>query len=172
MPEPIITKTCRTCKEIKPISEFPKRKDSIDGYRNDCKKCQAIIFKAYKLANADEIKAYQKSYSKSERGKSVHRRAHLRYWTTDTGKASQRKNAANQRIKRPYAIKAMNAVNHAIAAGKIPRADSLKCKCGEQAKEYHHPSYAKKHWLDVIPKCRQCHVDIHKDTPSSVCSLA
>jgi len=32
-------KLCVTCKAKKPLSEFYKRKDSPDGYRNDCKAC-------------------------------------------------------------------------------------------------------------------------------------
>lgn len=32
-------KTCKTCGETKDILEFYRRKDSPDGWRNDCKKC-------------------------------------------------------------------------------------------------------------------------------------
>lgn len=34
-------KLCVTCKAQKPLSEFYKRKDSPDGYRNDCKVCRS-----------------------------------------------------------------------------------------------------------------------------------
>lgn len=34
-------KLCATCKAEKPLSEFYKRKDSPDGYRNDCKVCRS-----------------------------------------------------------------------------------------------------------------------------------
>jgi hypothetical protein len=34
-------KLCVTCKAEKPLSEFYKRKDSPDGYRNDCKVCRS-----------------------------------------------------------------------------------------------------------------------------------
>jgi hypothetical protein len=40
-------KTCVTCLNLKPLSDFYKRKDSPDGYRNDCKDCR----KARSLAN-------------------------------------------------------------------------------------------------------------------------
>jgi len=33
-------KICVTCQNTKPLSEFYKRKDSPDGYRNDCKDCR------------------------------------------------------------------------------------------------------------------------------------
>jgi hypothetical protein len=35
-------KLCVTCKAQKPLSEFYKRKDSPDGYRNDCKVCRSL----------------------------------------------------------------------------------------------------------------------------------
>ena len=34
-------KLCVSCKAQKPLSEFYKRKDSPDGYRNDCKVCRS-----------------------------------------------------------------------------------------------------------------------------------
>jgi hypothetical protein len=34
-------KLCVACKAQKPLSEFYKRKDSPDGYRNDCKVCRS-----------------------------------------------------------------------------------------------------------------------------------
>jgi hypothetical protein len=35
-------KLCVTCKAEKSLSEFYKRKDSPDGYRNDCKDCRQV----------------------------------------------------------------------------------------------------------------------------------
>ena len=35
-------KRCYKCDEIKSLSEFPKRKDSLDGHRNICRKCHYI----------------------------------------------------------------------------------------------------------------------------------
>ena len=36
-------KLCVTCKAEKSLSEFYKRKDSPDGYRNDCKDCRKLV---------------------------------------------------------------------------------------------------------------------------------
>lgn len=33
-------KRCCTCDDLKPLSEFHNRKESIDGHRNDCKECR------------------------------------------------------------------------------------------------------------------------------------
>ena len=35
-------KTCNTCKETKPYSEFSTKKESKDGYRHACKDCRKI----------------------------------------------------------------------------------------------------------------------------------
>lgn len=32
-------KICKKCGTEKPLSEFYKRKSTLDGYRNQCKKC-------------------------------------------------------------------------------------------------------------------------------------
>jgi len=37
-------KVCKSCDVTKEISEFQKRKDSKDGYRNDCKLCRKNIY--------------------------------------------------------------------------------------------------------------------------------
>lgn len=34
------TKTCNKCKERKPIEEFHINRSSLDGLRNDCKRCR------------------------------------------------------------------------------------------------------------------------------------
>ena len=51
-------KLCVSCKAEKPLSEFYKRKDSPDGYRNDCKVCRSArsIKKYYENHEAGKIK--------------------------------------------------------------------------------------------------------------------
>jgi hypothetical protein len=58
-------KLCVTCKAQKPLSEFYKRKDSPDGYRNDCKSCH----------KANSLKKY---YENHEAGKARLRAAHAK----------------------------------------------------------------------------------------------
>lgn len=54
--------------------------------------------------------------------------------------------------------RAQEVVSEAIKAGKLPPARECSCViCGETAKEYHHWSYQREHWLDVIPLCVTCH---------------
>lgn len=53
-------KTCRTCKELKPKSSeyFHIRKDSTDGFRNDCKECRNKKERMYRKENKDKIQRY------------------------------------------------------------------------------------------------------------------
>jgi len=50
------------CNEIKPLSEFGKRKDSPDGYRNQCKDCRKKYEKQWMDENKEYIKKYKKQY--------------------------------------------------------------------------------------------------------------
>lgn len=51
----------------------------------------------------------------------------------------------------------------AIKEGKIPKASSLICRCGNPAKEYHHHNgYSAGKELDVVPLCRTCHGQEHR----------
>jgi hypothetical protein len=54
-------KTCNKCNEIKSFNEFYIRVDSVDGYRNDCKKCNAQCSKTYAQNNKESTKEYKNS---------------------------------------------------------------------------------------------------------------
>lgn len=55
-------KICSTCGKEKNINEFPERKDSPDGRRNDCKECKRISDKNYALNNKEKIRNNKKLY--------------------------------------------------------------------------------------------------------------
>jgi hypothetical protein len=60
-------KLCASCKAKKSLSEFYKRKDSPDGYRNDCKDCR----KASSLKNHYENQEQRKARFKADHAKRV-----------------------------------------------------------------------------------------------------
>jgi hypothetical protein len=65
--------------------------------------------------------------------------------------------------------KARQAVNGEVQAGRLPRIRTQKCACGSMAMFYHHhKGYDKKHWLDVIPVCGECHSAEHMPHNSSL----
>lgn len=145
----IITKRCTKCKQIKPLSEFHKNCRAKDGHQVGCKVC-----------NCKQMREYRQT----ERGRESHRIESAIYGQTEKGKATQCRAKKRDYLRYPKKMKARNAIVHAVAAGKLPSAKTLKCVyCGKEAKQYHHwKDYEPEHWFDIVPVCRKCHRDIHK----------
>jgi len=59
----MLYKKCRICDEMKEVTEFHKKKGSLDGVRNECKECVKDIQKKYK--EAPGFKEKQKDYDKN-----------------------------------------------------------------------------------------------------------
>lgn len=155
MSEPIQTKKCPQCKQIKPFSEFYKSKK--DGLTSYCKSCKKIYQQNYR--KTEKGKLAQKRYQQTEKGKITYRKGVAKYLKTPKGKAIRESfNARN-----PNYRKAKNAINNAIRDGKLPRAKTLLCHyCPKPAQQYHHwHGYEPEHWLDVVPACRKCHTNEH-----------
>jgi hypothetical protein len=55
-------KICSICGNEKPVEEFYKRKDSKDGYRNDCIECHLEKKKIYSKENSQSKRDYMKMY--------------------------------------------------------------------------------------------------------------
>lgn len=58
------TKVCIKCNEEKIVSKFYKRKNSVDGYRNDCKSCMND-----RVINSTNIKQNKKNYYENNKEK-------------------------------------------------------------------------------------------------------
>jgi len=58
------TKVCIKCNEEKIVSKFYKRKNSVDGYRNDCKSCMND-----RVINSPNIKQNKKNYYENNKEK-------------------------------------------------------------------------------------------------------
>lgn len=58
----VATKVCTKCKVEKEVKYFPLRKDSPDGYRNDCKACKKMTDRSYYLNNPEEVKKRAKAW--------------------------------------------------------------------------------------------------------------
>jgi len=156
MSEQIITKQCTKCKEVKPFSKFNICTNNPFGYQAYCKVCQ---------------KQYSKQHLQTERGRELHRQNSARRRCSLKGQEYHRKynRSKNARqsyksycIQNPEKRKAKDAVNNAILRNGMPPASNYKCNCGEQAKQYHHPSYAPINWFKVIPLCINCHKKRHR----------
>jgi hypothetical protein len=62
-------KICRVCKETKDFSLFPKREDSKDGYKSECKQCGLKRLENWRKQNLEKAKESQKKYVKENREK-------------------------------------------------------------------------------------------------------
>jgi hypothetical protein len=60
-------KKCNKCNVVKGVSEFGKRKDSKDGFRNDCKLCVKELQKGYRIDNEEKQVKYMKVYYKANK---------------------------------------------------------------------------------------------------------
>ena len=60
---------CGTCKIVKPIDCFPRRKDTELGVRKNCKDCRNSYNHEYYKENSETLKKYQYEYSKNNREK-------------------------------------------------------------------------------------------------------
>ena len=127
MSKPIQTKTCRVCKETKPISEFYKNKHCKDGYLNDCKACQNEAIGKYR---------------KTEKGKIVNRRGQKRFKTRYPNyvKAS---NTINNAIQSGKLVRPNTRLCH-------------YCPNPAQEYHHWH-GYEKAQSFDVVPVCISCH---------------
>ena len=161
MPEPIITKQCSKCKEIRHLNEFSKDKYRKDGHTCQCKICRISYAQSQKGKLATR-KASQKYY-RSIKGMAYHKQ----YRQTDSYKESVSKSIQNIKRKHPRFTIALNAVAYAIETNRLPKMSSLICcNCEMQAKHYHHiAGYDKENQLNVIPLCIKCHRKAHEIIP-------
>jgi hypothetical protein len=60
-------KICTKCKELKDLSEFYKRKNSINDYRKECKECILIKRKQYQIDNKEKITKRKRQYQISNK---------------------------------------------------------------------------------------------------------
>ena len=58
----MVNKVCIKCVIEKPLIDFTKRKTSLDGYRNECKKCTNELTKQYRKKNPEKRKDSDKKY--------------------------------------------------------------------------------------------------------------
>ena len=145
-------KVCRSCGQIKEISEFYKHPKMADGHLNKCKECQKANSREARSKNIERYREHdrnrsnlphrieaRKQYQKSERGKEAHSRA-SRLWA---------KQHPNRRA-------AHHILSSALRDGKVIE---LPCFiCGKKA-HAHHPDYDRP--LDVIWLCPLHHKEAH-----------
>lgn len=164
MSEQIITKRCSKCKEFKPFNNFYKQKSHKDGYTSWCKICKNKVVKKYR--NSEHGNTVRTKYEQSEQFKTAIAKAYERYNHSEKGLRRRRRASKNYRLKYPEREKAYHAVNNAIKLKKLQSACNFICHyCDNIANHWHHwHGYAPKHYFDIFPVCRKCHILLHKET--------
>lgn len=143
---PIIPqKRCTQCKEFYPKTSqyFGKHSMGKDGLRAACKGCTNKSNAQYKHTEAGKL-------------------AELRYINGEAGRKTRDRALSKYSAKNPHKRHAKREVLNATRRGELTPISKCICQvCGSQAREYHHWSYEREHWLDVIPLCIPCHKKEH-----------
>ena len=153
MAEPMITKQCSKCKQVKPIDYFYKDITRKDGHENSCKSC------TYLDHQTPEYKKQQAKYSKTQKGKD----SQTRYKQSEKSRVQACIRGKKYSTLHPEIRAVQVAVYRAVKSGRLPDPTKLVCiYCGNKAKQYHHPNgYDNEHRFDVVPTCCRCHIYIH-----------
>ncbi len=163
-------KRCTKCGEEKPATTeyFHKRNSAPIGLKSRCKACCKLDYdperrsqkgREYYQTHREEVKLKsRKHYYSNHEGRRKQRQIYYQ-----NNKEKFHRNPAEYRQLHLAQVRANTAVANAVARGKIPAVDTLVCAdCGNQARHYHHWSYAPEHRLDVTPLCTSCHGKRHR----------
>ena len=149
-------KKCTRCGVQKPKSEFYKEKRGRDGLRSRCKQCHAEMGRIY--SQTDAGRAATRRSNQSEKGHARSRR----HRQTEKGRQTSKRTSLMYYKRHPERRQAKQKVSDSVRAGKMPRVSTLTCdECGKFAEHYHHESYEREHWMDVMPLCNSCHLARH-----------
>ncbi len=186
MSEPIVTKRCSKCKEIKGVSKFAPRCDRPSGLQSWCKQCQKehnhkpevaenIRNKSNARHRQPKHKKHRRQYQKSakyktwledyrERTRDGFNERQRRYNKQRTKNGKNRTRAKRYARENPEKVHCHWAVKYAVKSGKLKKAKEYKCfYCDKQAEQRHHwHGYDNIHRLDVIPLCSKCQKSVHR----------
>ena len=143
----VLSKSCKKCLGVLPLSAYYTDKGNLDGHRGTCKSCARLATLAWRAARPG-----YKSPCLST----------AEYWKRQ---ATRRRSTRNHlqdlavsrrwRKKNPAAYRAHITLNNAIRAGKVIKPSECT-SCGRSAVlDGHHGDYAKP--FEVRWLCRLCH---------------
>jgi hypothetical protein len=173
------SRLCRKCGTVKPITEFHRDSHQSSGYSFRCKACKLAYQHKRWFAlkdNTEAIEKRRKHQREVEREKKQDetyreriRQNNDRYRTKpekhqmilERGRSEEVREKARVDLSR---LRAREFVHNEVRAGRIPPIKTQLCTdCGKQASQYHHNSYEREHWADVIPLCYRCHGKRHRE---------
>lgn len=139
-----ISKVCFKCGQEKPLSDYYKHPQTVDGHFNKCKACSKKDTKV----RADE-KMKDPSFVESERKRHRDKYHKLNYKDAHKPAAEQKKE-----IMRRYAERFPEMILARSSANKLPKL--------EKGMERHHWSYNEEHYKDVIILDIASHNTLHR----------
>lgn len=129
-------KACFKCGIVQPLEKFYVHPRMADGHLNKCKKCTKSDAAKVRSNRIDHYRAYDRA----------------------RGNRSTLDKLHSYRSRNPEKYAAHGAVNNALKAGVLVRADCMIC--GREDSHAHHDNYDKP--LDVVWLCPVHHFERHK----------
>ena len=134
-----MTRTCNTCRAVKPLQDFVKDPTRPAGRKNICRPCDAVRCRNYYARTAGERRRWARDYSHS-------------HWR-----------AKKQKVLGTKRYIAEDLLRKAVKSGK--KIKPSKCEgCGlsfpRRRIHGHHPDYSKP--LEVKWLCAGCHAKEHR----------
>lgn len=153
-------KTCFKCRDPKPPSAFYKHPQLADGRLGKCKECTKADARAYRKANLEKIKEYDRKRGLDPKRKKMVRE---RYHKRTTTKAGREREWARTRswIERNILKRAAHViVGNAIRDGRLIKGKCERCGTSRNVQS-HHEDYEKP--MDVVWLCRKHHGERHRE---------
>ena len=154
-------KTCISCGESKPFTEFYRHPQMADGYLGRCKVCHRAAVKTNRLAKADKYREYDRNRADLE-----HRvKARKMYAKTDAGREAKRRAHQSSNGRYPERRAARVALGNAVRDGRVIPPEAC-WYCGSTDEVHgHHADYSNQ--LGVSWMCRPCHERLHAEHPAA-----
>lgn len=173
MSERVKLKSCSTCKELKPYSDFGANRKTKTGRQSACRKCCAAYhrnryandpelrerIRVRRAQNAQRTRNYMREYCARNRERTKERsQEYLRSLSPERARDIRSRAQAKYRSKFPYRDRARSRVRHALKTGQLLKEP---CKiCGDTKAQAHHSDYGKP--LDVMWLCSDHHSAWHR----------
>lgn len=164
------TKGCRICGERKVVNAGRCNRCHLYFYRHGrrerpvikvtCKNCKEPV--TGRLARDFCSRVCKERYHQRTSGKPARNRRGAAFRQTERGKELSRQITKRQYAKHKDRAIARAMLGSAIKAGMIVKPKICeRCSNTGRIEGHHHAGYDRKHWLDVIWLCKQCHVTEH-----------